>query len=186
MLINAFIRSAITRRVHRALLLAHTFYVAKLMGLDVGRGTVIHPGSRIYHCDRDLILGRNCEIHPGAILAPYGGKIRIGNHVTVNPFSVLYGHGGLWIGDGVRIAAHVVIVPANHSIARDIPIRSQPLTKKGIRIEDDVWVGAGAKILDGSQIARGCVIAAGAVLTGTQTEPYTIYGGIPAKQIGTR
>lgn len=102
---------------------------------------------------------------------------------SLNPYSILYGHGGLTIGNGVRIAAHVVIVPANHIIDdTDRYIYEQGETTKGIVIEDDVWIGAGARVLDGVTISRGCVIAGGAM----STEAYGIYGGIPARKIRNR
>ena len=133
-----------------------------------------------------IILGARCEIHPGAILATYGGEIRIGNDSTVNPYSILYGHGGLTIGSGVRIAAHCVLIPANHNFKNPNEfIFRQGLTTKGITIEDDVWLGAGVIVLDGVHIAHGCVIGAGAVVTAS-TEPWGIYAGVPARKIGDR
>lgn len=56
---------------------------------------------------------------------------------------------------------------------------------KGIVIEDDVWIGAGVKILDGVTIAKGCVIGANAVVT-RSTEAYGIYVGVPAQKIKSR
>jgi acetyltransferase-like isoleucine patch superfamily enzyme len=131
-------------------------------------------------------IGNSTSIFPYARLEAYGGAIRIGDHCSVNPFCILYGHGGLTIGSCVRIAAHVVIVPANHSFD-DVatPICAQPLTRLGIVIEDDVWIGAGARILDGVRLGRGCVIGAGAVVT-KDTRPNGIYGGVPARLIGER
>ena len=83
------------------------------------------------------------------MLLTYGGDISIGNFCSINPFSVIYGHGGVKIGDGVRIATHCVIIPANHNFeAIDQFIFQQGETRKGIIIEDDVWLGAGARILD--------------------------------------
>ena len=38
---------------------------------------------------------------------------------------------------------------------------TQPLTKKGIVIGDDIWIGANCIILDGVRIGDGAVIAAG-------------------------
>ncbi|WP_396266548.1 acyltransferase [Gordonia sp. p3-SID1431] len=50
----------------------------------------------------------------------------------------------------------------------------------------DCWIGAKATILDGVDMEDGCVVAAGAVLTRGRYEAYGIYGGIPARRIGTR
>ena len=130
--------------------------------------------------------GEDLRLHRGAILACYGGTIRFGDRCGVGPYSVLYGHGGLVIGNDVRIAAHVVIIPANHIFDDPLePISSQGLTKQGVRIGDDVWIGAGARILDGVQIADGCVIAAGAVVT-RSTEPLGVYAGVPARRVAVR
>lgn len=62
---------------------------------------------------------------------------------------------------------------------------SEALTKGGIVVEDDVWIGYGATILDGVHIHRGGVVAAGAVVT-KDVPPYTIVGGVPAKSLRTR
>ena len=55
----------------------------------------------------------------------------------------------------------------------------------GIVVDDDVWIGYGATILDGVHIGRGGVVAAGAVVT-KDVEPYTIVGGVPAKPVKKR
>ncbi len=131
-------------------------------------------------------IGKNSVLDKGVILRSYGGFIRIGSHCTVNPYCVLYGGGGLTIGNRVLIAAQVVMVPSNHIYADpEKSISEQGLRCKGIVIEDDVWIGAGAKILDGVTISKGCVIAAGAVVT-KSSEPYAILAGVPAKKIASR
>lgn len=48
-----------------------------------------------------------------------------------------------------------------------------------------MWVGTNVTILKGVTLGRGCIIAAGAVVT-KSVPPYTIYGGVPAKFIGLR
>lgn len=54
-----------------------------------------------------------------------------------------------------------------------------------VEIGSDVWIGAGALILDGVHVGNGAVIAAGAVVT-RDVEPYSVVGGVPAKLIKYR
>ena len=116
----------------------------------------------------------------------WGGAILIGDNCSVNPNSVLYGAGGLTIGNGVRIAASSTIVPANHIFSDSNRfIYKQGLDKKGINIEDDVWIASGVRVLDGVTIRKGCVIGANSVVT-KSTEEYGIYVGVPAKLIKHR
>lgn len=54
-----------------------------------------------------------------------------------------------------------------------------------IHIEDDVWIGAGVKVLKGVTIGKGSVIGAGAVVT-KDIPPYSIAAGVPCRVIGKR
>ncbi|MBW4481634.1 MAG: acyltransferase [Tildeniella torsiva UHER 1998/13D] len=112
--------------------------------------------------------------------------MEIGNNCSINPFSIIYGHGGVNIGNDVLIAAHVVIIPSNHNFdSLQHPIRTQGNTSLGISIEDNVWIGTGAKILDGVTIHEGGIVGAGAVVT-SNVEAYSIVGGVPARTIKLR
>lgn len=131
-------------------------------------------------------IGPGSQIHDYAMLMTYGGDIRLGGGCTVNPFCVLYGHGGLTIGNHVRIATHCVIIPANHNFNDlDKPIWQQAETRVGIVIEDDVWIGAGVRVMDGVRIGHGSVIGAGAVVT-KSIPPGSVAVGVPARVIGQR
>lgn len=175
------------RRLRLVLLRGHTLLYAWCYGIEVGRGTIIHRGAVVRRHDGGRVkLGARCEIARGAMLLTYGGDITVGDDCSVQPYSVLYGHGGLTIGNGVRLATHVVVVPANHNHHNiDRPIFKQGVSAKGIYIQDDVWVASGARILDGVTIASGCVVAAGAVVV-RSTEPRGVYGGVPARRLKSR
>lgn len=133
-----------------------------------------------------IFIGKYCYIHDFAMILSYGGKIEIGDFCTVNSFCVLYGHGGLKIGNGVRIAANSIIIPANHNF-NDLSkfIYQQGETKLGVVIEDDVWIGAGSIILDGVKIGKGSVVGAGSVVT-KNVEQYSVVAGNPARLIRKR
>jgi acetyltransferase-like isoleucine patch superfamily enzyme len=60
-----------------------------------------------------------------------------------------------------------------------------PCDEKGIVVEDDIWIGARAVVLDGAKIRRGAVVAAGAVVT-RDVPPYAVVGGVPATVIKFR
>ena len=162
--------------------------VAFAKKISLGKDVVVERFARIIANGENsrITIGDNTYIHPYALIKTNDGKIIIGRNSTVNDYTVLYGHGGLEIGNDVHIATHVVIVPANHVFSNpDIPISKQGETRKGVKIGDDVWVGAGAVILDGVTIGNGAVIAAGAVVTKSVPE-YSLVAGVPARIIKGR
>lgn len=133
-----------------------------------------------------ITIGKHCEIHSFAMILANGGPITIGDNCSVNPFSIVYGTGGTVIGNGVRIAAHTVIVPANHVPGDDSrPLYRSGTTAKGIAIDDYVWIGAGCRILDGVRIGRNAVIGAGSVVTQSIPGNCTAVG-TPARVIRQR
>lgn len=155
--------------------------------ISIEWGTIVEPGVVIStQSGGSISLGKDCYVYRGAQIYSHGGCIRIGNHCSINPNTVLYGQGGLRIGNGVRIAASSTLVPSNHIYSdRNIFIYKQGLSAKGIVIEDDVWIGSGVRVLDGTIIKKGCVIGANSVLT-KSTEEYGIYIGVPAKLLKFR
>jgi len=133
-----------------------------------------------------ISIGDGVSMRKGVVIDAQSGNILIGNAVSLNDYVVLLGHGGITLGNDVRIAAHSVLISFEHGFEDpDTPIRKQPLLKAAIVVEDDVLIGAGAKILAGSRIAKGCVIGAGAVVKG-QTVPGGIYVGAPARLVRRR
>lgn len=155
--------------------------------LIIGQNSYIDPSAILNNSRGGIIeIGDNCNVFENVIIATYGGDIRIGDHTSVNPFCVIYGHGGLTIGKEVRIATHTVIIPSNHRFDElEVPIRLQGLKNLGIIIENNVWIGAGVRILDGVIVGENSIIAAGAVVT-KSIERNSIVAGVPAKLIRKR
>lgn len=78
---------------------------------------------------------------------------------------------------------HVCTFPFKHWYDADHPIEAT--SKGGITLEDDVWIGQRATILDGVRIGQGAAVAAGALVT-KDVEPYAIVGGVPSRIIRKR
>lgn len=123
----------------------------------------------------------------GVTLLPMYGHIKIGSNTKISPYTIIQGNGkGVSIGKNGLIAGHCLLISANHNFDRlDIPITEQKENSKGIVIEDDVWIGAGCRILDGVTIGQGSVIGAGSVVN-KSIPPYSVAVGIPAKVIKSR
>ncbi|WP_035102874.1 acyltransferase [Devosia sp. LC5] len=128
-----------------------------------------------------LVLGEHSWIAGHALVR---GDVEFGAHSTVNPYAMISGK--VRCGNGVRIASHVSIVGFNHGFDDpSVPIYTQKHETLGIIIEDDVWIGANAVVLDGVTIGKGAVIAAGAVVS-KDVPPMAIVGGVPAKVVRYR
>lgn len=71
------------------------------------------------------------------------------------------------------------VIDHNHGINVGKTIRSQVAKIGEVIVGNDVWIGAGAKILMGCHIGDGAVIGANAVVTG-DIPPNAIAVGVPA------
>lgn len=150
-------------------------------------GAMVSTGTwPLVHRTGAIEIGSECELGQGAEINPWGGRIKLGRHVFIGPYSVIYGHGGVEIGDQTLVAMHCCIVSSNHTVPpRDQKIRYEPDILLPVKIGNDVWLGAGAKVLGGVTIGDGCVVGAGAVVT-IDLPSYSIAVGVPAKVIGIR
>jgi acetyltransferase-like isoleucine patch superfamily enzyme len=88
--------------------------------------------------------------------------------------------GGLYIGDNVSIAHNCSLISFNHTYSDpNTQIKYNVLVDGEIRIESDVWIGCGVRILAGVTINKRSIVAAGAVVNKT-IPSHTISAGIPA------
>lgn len=120
----------------------------------------------------NIFMGRNVHLGMRPIMRAAKSTIRIGNNVMFGP--------------------EVALIAGNHRtnlLGRfmvDISNQEkEPRDDIGIVVEDDVWVGTRAIILDGVRVGRGAIVGAGAIVT-RDVPAYAIVAGIPAKVIKYR
>lgn len=172
-------------------------------GMILGRGLVIrHPG-RISIGDRvsiddyvmldasgadagvtlgdEIILSRNCVIQAKT------GPVSIGRRSDIGCNTILTSSSGIHLGTHILVSGNCYIGGGRYiTDRRDIPIMDQGVYSRGpVVIEDDVWIGASATILDGVRIGRGSIVGAGSVVTRDLPE-YSTAIGVPAKVVSTR
>lgn len=135
----------------------------------------------------------------GVYLRPMSSDIKglenlsIGDGTLIPKCSTFYcTRAELSIGKKVIFGPKPTIITGDHRIdivgkyIADITDNEKlPNNDLPVTIEDDCWIGANVTILKGVTIGRGCVIAAGAVVT-KSFPPYSIIGGVPAKLLKMR
>jgi acetyltransferase-like isoleucine patch superfamily enzyme len=148
---------------------------------------LVSPSARV-QWGREISFGRGTVVKAFAVVQSSGGAVRFGKDCAISSFvHISTGAGNVIAGDFVRIAPNCTLVGGTKEVrARNVLLKDQPEGEpKGIRIGDDVLIGAGAVILPGTRIEPGAVIGAGSVVTGTVPE-YAIVAGTPAAVIGRR
>lgn len=154
--------------------------------------TVIEPTVRL----REVSVGKCCEIL-GDTAIEYS---EIGDYSYLGPGCMV---GDATIGKFCAIAAQVRIGAPNHPMERPSQHRFtycpeyydasatrdhaffRERRDARVKIGNDVWIGHAVIVLPGVCVGDGAVLAAGAVVT-KDVAPYTIVGGVPARQIRER
>ncbi len=166
---------------------------AELIGADkIEIGSESFIGRSVSIVIRELssrvLIGQRVQLEKGVIINPAGEDccIEIGEHTYIGPYTCMSGPGNIKIGKRCLIAAHSGIVANNHIFSDPIEmIELQGITRQGVVIEDNCWLGYGVKVLDGVTIGEGSVIGAGAVVT-KDIPPYSVAVGVPAKVVRSR
>lgn len=150
-------------------------------GAKLGKDCFVSPKANIYGIEK-LVLGERTFVAAGCLLR----EISLETGVNCSFNTGAYIQGKVTLGNDVRIAPDVKIIAMNHSFEdTSVPLFKQPITQKGIVIEDDVWVGAGVIVLDGVKIGAHSVVGAGAVVT-KNISPWSVAVGNPAKVVKNR
>ncbi len=139
--------------------------VLRMWGAKIGRNTRINwvvftnPVTEFSH----LTTGEGCFIGAGAILDLIG-QIRMGARCSIAPGCILMTHSD----PGSTSASHLCDV--------------FPKRVGEIVLKDDVWIGAGAVVLDGVKIGDRAVIGAGSLVT-KEIPPAVVAFGRPAAPV---
>ena len=110
-------------------------------------------------------------------------NLSLGENVSIHPNCYLDASGNIEIGSNVSIAHNSSIISFEHTWSDpSISIKYNQIVLKPVKIENDVWVGCGCRVLGGTTIKNRTIVAAGAVVT-TDIGPNALFGGVPARFI---
>jgi acetyltransferase-like isoleucine patch superfamily enzyme len=135
-----------------------------------------------------ITLGDNVLIARNTILSCKGGSISIGDNTNIGMNCLFQSESRIEVGKNIVVASYCYLVAGgNHGIDRtDIPIIQQPpVSRGGIVVEDNCWLGARATVIDGVTVGHDTVLGAGAVAIRDVPE-FSVAAGVPAKVIKNR
>ena len=151
----------------------------------------------------DVLIDEDCRI-------AYPELVSIGNHVAIDCFT--YISVSLELLDYIHIARNVTIIGGKNSslkmgnftnigdggrvvcntddfkqglISPVVPQKYRTSINEPIVFEDFTTLGVQCCVLPGVTLREGTIVGANSLIT-EDTEPWTIYGGSPAKPIGKR
>ncbi len=159
----------------------------------VGTKTKLHSGVKIDALSIEgvtigsyCVLGEYTKIECTGSLSSLGKGVVIGDRTTFGSDCFFGAAGGINIGLDVVAGQFIRFHSENHNYKnKNILIKDQGVTHKGIKIGNNCWIGAGVVFLDGAELGDGCVVAANAVVT-KKFPPNVVIGGIPAKILRNR
>ena len=112
-------------------------------------------------------------------------RVSVAKSALVNNalFNVLSGN--VKVGEHAFFGQNVCLLTGAHNILASKETRKYDFPKENwdIVVGDGAWIASNATILGPCVIGEMAVVAAGAVVC-DDVEPYTIVGGVPARQIG--
>ena len=137
------------------------------------------------------MIGSNCTLeYPCHVESPSNVEIEENVNIRYGLQIINSKTEHVVIKRNTTLAPNVTIVTNNHVPTVGVPIfllTSSHVNDKStdVVIEEDCWVGTGAKLLSGSRLGRGCIVGAGSIVT-KEVPPYAVVAGIPAKIIAAR
>lgn len=155
---------------------------------------ILHLGNEVTIEDNVLIdlspysgssiaLADRVKVKFGCVLRTYGGTISVGKRTSLGEHVVILAHGGVAIGDDCGVGPHCSVHASSHIFSGQLPIRFQGESARGCRIEHNVWLGAGVRVLDGVVIGSATAVGANSVVTDS-LPPGVVAVGAPCRVVG--
>lgn len=177
--------------------------LARLAGYVIGIGMPhgAYPSEQIIRgvywrrrlgAGRRLLIGRHVQFEGARISLGSGvrlfdgghyvtgsrGWITIGDRTHISRMSIISGLGGVDIGTNCAISAQVLIYSSSTN-TKARTLGDGEAVRATVTIGNNVYIGAGVRIIPGVQIGDDAVVAAGAVVI-RDVPPGSLARGVPA------
>jgi acetyltransferase-like isoleucine patch superfamily enzyme len=133
-----------------------------------------------------MVIGKWVHIGDDNRLRCHEGSLRIGDKCVFGRDNTVNGYLDIEFGPATIVSDWVYICDFDH-ITTDLerPIKDQGIVKSPVRIGAGCWIGTKVTVLRGTEVGRGSVLAAHAVVRGAAPD-YSIVAGIPGRVVKSR
>lgn len=140
--------------------------------------------------NKGIKIGDDVIVSRDVVFSCKNGNLTVGSGCTFGLNTLVQAIDGsdVDIGNDVLVAAFVYIIGCGPygTDQLDVPFKKQGIVSKGgIRISDNVWIGSGSQLMDGIEIGTGSIIASNSVVNKSIVS-YAVSAGMPAKVIKMR
>jgi 2,3,4,5-tetrahydropyridine-2-carboxylate N-succinyltransferase len=156
-----------------------------LLGFRMGRLTDMSEGSSLRFFDKDTYPIRSMTTADNVRIVPGGSSIRDGVFIAPGVVCMppMYVNAGAYVDEGTMIDSHALVGSCAQigkrvhlSAAAQIGGVLEPVGAVPVIIEDDVLVGGGCGVYEGTIVRERAVLASGTILTGS-TPVYDLVRG---------
>lgn len=144
-----------------------------LVGFRVGR--IVQMDAGLPFADKDTFPAQRPDlVGRGVRIVPGGSSVRRGAYLgpSVTCMPPMYINVGAYVGEGTMVDSHALVgscaqigARVHLSAAAQIGGVLEPVGMRPVVIEDDVLVGGGCGVYEGTLVRQGAVLGAGVVLT---------------------
>ncbi|MCA1566330.1 MAG: 2,3,4,5-tetrahydropyridine-2,6-dicarboxylate N-succinyltransferase [Acidobacteria bacterium] len=148
-----------------------------LAGFRMGALADMSPGDgSLYFFDKDTYPLRQFETSDNVRIVPGGSSVRDGAHLAAGVVCMppMYVNVGAYVDEGTMIDSHALVGSCAQvgkrvhlSAAAQVGGVLEPVGASPVIVEDDVLVGGGCGIYEGTLVRERAVLAAGTILTGS-------------------
>src|SRR5678815_2968729 len=147
-----------------------------LLGFRMGAITDMSAGESFKFFDKDTYPGRPTTIEDNVRIVPGGSTIRDGVYIAPGVVCMppMFVNAGAYVDEGTMIDSHALVGSCAQigkrvhlSAAAQVGGVLEPIGAIPVVIEDDVLVGGGCGIYEGTIVRERAVLAAGTILTGS-------------------
>jgi 2,3,4,5-tetrahydropyridine-2,6-dicarboxylate N-succinyltransferase len=164
-----------------------------LLGFRMGVLTDMSRGASLKFFDKDTYPIRPTSLSENVRIVPGGSSIRDGAYIAPGVVCMppMYVNAGAYVDEGTMIDSHALVGSCAQigkrvhlSAAAQIGGVLEPVGAVPVIIEDDVLVGGGCGVYEGTIVRERAVLAAGTVLTGSTPVYDLVRGEIYQRKVG--